>query len=149
MLFRSVEDADFGWEYIPFPGSDNASDNQTFFGKNDMTLGVAADTDVPELALAYLAAFSEQSNYNAFVNATNYLPTQPTAALESRFGTSIAPIMQAGSFSVGFEQYWVGPTGGGQWANASQAPLWLYNGDFTDPTEAANTAQADLEAGLG
>ena len=145
----AVEDADFGWEYIPFPGSDNASDNQTFFGKNDMTLGVAADTDVPELALAYLAAFSEQSNYNAFVNATNYLPTQPTAALESRFGTSIAPIMQAGSFSVGFEQYWVGPTGGGQWANASQAPLWLYNGDFTDPTEAANTAQADLEAGLG
>lgn len=145
----AVEDAAFEWEYIPFPGSDDAADNQTFFGKNDMTLGVAADTDVPDLALAYLTAFSDPENYNAFANATNYLPTQPTAALESRFGASIAPIMQAGSFAVGFEQFWVGPTGGGQWANASQAALWMYNGDFVDPVDAADTAQSDLEAGLG
>ena len=102
----AVEDAEFEWEYIPFLGSDNAADNQTFYGKNDMTLGVAADTDVPDIAMAYLAAFSEASNYNAFANATNYLPTQPTAELESRFGASIAPIMQAGSFAVGFEQFW-------------------------------------------
>ena len=145
----AVEDAGFEWEYIPFPGSDNAADNQTFFGKNDMTLGVAADTDVADIAMAYLAAFSEASNYNAFANATNYLPTQPTAELESRFGASIAPIMQAGSFAVGFEQFWVGPAGAGQWANGALASLWMYNGDFTDPVEAAEAAQADLAAGLG
>ena len=145
----AVEDSEFEWEYIPFPGSDNAADNQTFYGKNDMTLGVAADTKVPEIAMAYLAAFSEASNYNAFANATNYLPTQPTAELESRFGASIAPIMQAGNFAVGFEQFWVGPAGAGQWANGSFASLWMYNGDFTDPAEAAEAAQADLEAGLG
>lgn len=145
----AVEDAEFEWEYIPFPGSDDAAENQTFFGKNDMTLGVAADTDVADIAMAYLAAFSEPENYNAFANATNYLPTQPTAALESRFGASIAPIMQAGNFAVGFEQFWVGPAGAGQWANGSFASLWMYNGDFTDPVNAAETAQADLAAGLG
>jgi raffinose/stachyose/melibiose transport system substrate-binding protein len=144
----AVEDSEFEWEYIPFPGSEDAADNQTFFGKNDMTLGVAADTDVPDIAKAYLAAFSEPSNYNAFANATNYLPTQPTAELESRFGASIAPILQAGNFAVGFEQFWVGPAGAGQWANGSFASLWMYNGDFNDPVEAAEASQADLEAGL-
>lgn len=145
----AVEDSAFEWEYIPFPGSDDPAENQTFYGKNDMTLAVSAGTPVEDIAMAYLAAFSEPENYNAFANATNYLPSQPTAALESRFGQSIAPIMQAGNFSIGFEQWYVNPAGAGQWANGSLAPLWLYTGDFADAAEAANAAQADFAAGLG
>ncbi len=141
--------APFSWDYIPFPGSDNAADNQTLFGKVDMSLAVAAETPVPDLAKAYLAAFSATDNYNAFVNAVSYVPTQPTAVLDNTLGKSIAPILQAGNFAIGFEQVFVAPKGAGQWANAKDASLWLYDGSFGDPVEAANQAQADLESGLG
>jgi raffinose/stachyose/melibiose transport system substrate-binding protein len=140
--------AEFEWTYIPFPGSDDAADNQTLFGKYDMAFAVSADTPVEDIATAYLAAFSEPDNYNAFANATNYLPTQPTATLDNTLGQATAPILQEGNFTVGFEQWWVGPKGAGQWANGSQAALWLYNGDFGDAVEAANQSQADLESGL-
>ena len=144
----TVEEGPFEFEYIPFPGSSDAADNQTFFGKVDMSLAIAADTPVPELANAWMAAFSEPDNYNAFANATNYLPTQPTAALDSAFGASIAPILQQGNFAIGFEQWYVGPTGAGQYANGSQAPLWLYTNEFDSAEDAANTAQSDLASGL-
>ncbi len=142
------DSAEFEWTYIPFPGSDDPANNQTLFGKYDMAFAVSADTPVEDIAMAYLAAFSEPDNYNAFANATNYLPTQPTATLDNTLGQATAPLLQAGNFTVGFEQWWVGPKGAGQWANASQAALWLYNGDFTDPFEAADQAQSDLESGL-
>jgi raffinose/stachyose/melibiose transport system substrate-binding protein len=144
----TVDDAAFDWTYIPFPGSDDAADNQTLFGKVDMSLAIAESSDVKDIATAYLAAFSEPDNYNAFANATNYLPTQPTAVLESKLGQSIAPILQAGSFTIGYEQWFVGPQGAGQFANGGQGSLWMYQGDFGDPVEAANQAQADLESGL-
>ncbi len=145
----TIEDADFAWSYVPFPGSDDAADNQTLFGKVDMSLAVAAETPVPELASAYLAAFSEPDNYNDFANATGYIPTQPTAVLDNTLGQSISPILQAGNFAVGLEQWIVVPKGAGQWANGWEAARWLYLGDFDDPTEAANQAQADWESGLG
>ncbi len=144
-----IEDgADFEWTYIPFPGSDDAANNQTLFGKYDMAFAVAADTPVPDIATAYLAAFSEPDNYNAFANATNYLPTQPTATLDNTLGQATAPILQAGDFGVGYEQWFVGPKGAGQWANGAMGALWLYDGSFSDPVEAANTSQSDLESGL-
>lgn len=144
-----VDDAaTFEWTYIPFPGSDDPAANQTLFGKVDMSFAVASDTPVPDIATAYLAAFSEPENYNAFANATNYLPTQPTATLDSKLGQAIAPILQAGSFTIGFEQVFVVPKGAGQWANGKDGSLWLYNGDFGDPVSAADQAQSDLESGL-
>ena len=142
------EAAGFEWTYIPFPGSSDAADNQTLFGKYDMTFAVAAETPVPDVASAYLAAFSEPDNYNAFANATAYIPTQPTAQLETELGQAIAPLLEEGAFTVGYEQWWVGPKGAGQWANGSQAALWLYDGSFGSATEAADQSQADLESGL-
>ena len=139
---------EFAWSYAPFPGSDDAANNQTLFGKVDMSLAVAEETPVPELASAYLAAFSEPDNYNAFVNATGFFPTQPTAVLDNTLGNSISPILQAGNFSIGLEQWVVVPTGAGQWANGWEGARWLYLGDFSDPVEAANQAQADWESGL-
>ena len=139
---------DFAWSYVPFPGSDDAADNQTLFGKVDMSLAVAEETPVPELASAYLAAFSEPETYNEFVNATGFIPTQPTAVLDNTLGQSISPILQAGDFAIGLEQWIVPPTGAGQWANGWEGARWLYLGDFGDPVEAANQAQADWESGL-
>ena len=140
--------AEFAWSYVPFPGSDDAADNQTLYGKVDMSLAVAEETPVPELASAYLAAFSEPDNYNEFANATGFIPTQPTAVLDNTLGQSISPILQAGDFAIGLEQWIVVPTGAGQWANGWEGARWLYLGDFSDPVEAANQAQADWESGL-
>ena len=144
----TIEDAEFAWSYIPFPGSDNAADNQTLFGKIDMSLAVAEDTPVPELASAYLAAFSDTDSYNAFANATGYIPTQPTAVLNNTLGESISPLLQEGNFAIHLEQWMVVPKGAGQWANGWEAARWLYLGDFSDPVEAANQAQSDWESGL-
>lgn len=136
----------FEWTYIPFPGSDNAEDNQFLFGKYDQTWAVAAETPVPDVAMAYLAAFSEPETYNSFVNAVGFLPTQPTAALDSQLGEAVGPLLS--NFQVGFEQWYVAPKGAGQWNNGSQSAQWFYNGDFDDPVTAADQAQADFTAGL-
>jgi raffinose/stachyose/melibiose transport system substrate-binding protein len=140
--------AEFDWTYVPFPGSDNAADNQFLFGKYDQGLAIAADTAHPDAAKAYLAAFSEPDNYNAFVNAVSFLPTQPTAQLEGTLGEDLAPLID--SFRVGFEQYWRSPSGAGQWANGGlNAASWFapFN-EWDDAKALADQAQADLEAGL-
>ena len=113
-----------------------------------MSLAVAEETEVPELASAYLAAFSEAESYNDFVNATGFIPTQPTAVLDNTLGQSISPILQAGDFAIGLEQWMVLPKGVGQWANGWEGARWLYDGSFDDPVEAANQAQADWDSGL-
>ena len=146
----ALEDAgpEFEWTYVPFPGSDNAADNQYLFGKYDQGLAIAADTPNPEAAVAYLTAFSEPDNYNAFVNAVSFLPTQPTASLEGTLGQDLAPLVD--DFRIGFEQYWVAPSGAGQWANGGlNAASWFapFN-EWDDPVALADQSQADLEAGL-
>jgi raffinose/stachyose/melibiose transport system substrate-binding protein len=137
----------FEWTYIPFPGSDDAEDNQYLFGKYDQSWAIAGNTPVPELAKAYLAAFSEPETYNAFANAVGFLPTQPTSELDSQLGAAVADLLP--NYRVGYEQWYVAPSGAGQWANGAMAAQWFYNGDFGDPVEAATQAQADFAAGLG
>jgi len=138
---------EFDWTYVPFPGSDDPADNQYLFGKYDMSWMIAADTPHPDVAKAYLATLADPANYQEFVDATGYLPTQPTATLNSKLGQAVAPLLE--NYRVGFEQYWVAPKGAGQWANASQAASWFdpFN-QWTDAKELADQAQADLEAGL-
>ena len=146
----AVESAapEFDWTYVPFPGSDDPADNQYLFGKYDMSWMVAENAENKELALAYVAALSDPAEYQTFVDAVGFLPTQPTATLDSQLGRAVAPLLA--NYRVGFEQYWVQPTGAGQWANGSQGAAWFapFN-EWTDAVELANQAQADLEAGLG
>jgi raffinose/stachyose/melibiose transport system substrate-binding protein len=139
---------EFDWTYIPFPGSDNADDNQYLFGKYDASMLIAEDTPHPDVAKAYLAALSEPANYQALVDATGNIPTQPTATLGGTIGEAIKPLLP--NYRVAFEQIWVPPTGAGQWANAWQAAAWFapFN-EFEDAQTLADAAQADLEAGLG
>ena len=137
----------FDWTYVPFPGSDNPEDNQYLFGKYDQGWAIAADTPHPEAALAYLEAFSAPDNYQAFANAVGFIPTQPTAVLDTHLGREVAPFLA--NYRVGFEQYWVAPAGAGQWSNGSHAAAWFspFN-EWTDPVALAAQAQADLQAGL-
>jgi raffinose/stachyose/melibiose transport system substrate-binding protein len=133
----------FQWGYIPFPGSDNAADNKNMFGKYDMSFAVAGNAPNKDAALAFLTAFSDPANYQAFTTALGFIPTQPGATLDTAIGKELAPNLA--NFKVGFEQYWVAPKGAGTFA----AGVLLNNmfkpfGTFEDPAAAAAQAQADL-----
>jgi raffinose/stachyose/melibiose transport system substrate-binding protein len=143
----ALDEATFEWTYIPFPGSDNPEDNQYLFGKYDQGWAIAANTPNPAESEAYLAAFSEPDNYNAFINAVGFIPTQPTASLDTKLGQEVAPYLA--NYRVGFEQFWVLPTGAGQWADISQAPSWFapFN-EWKSVDELSTRIEEDLNAGL-
>lgn len=136
---------DFEWGYIPFPGSDNAADNQYLFGKYDQGWVIAANTPNKEAALLYLTEFSAKENYQAFVNAVGFIPTQPDVTLDTRIGKEVAPYLN--NFRVGYEQYWVPPKGAGQYANP-WASYFKPFGTYDDPQALADKVQADLQSGL-
>ena len=135
----------FEWGYIPFPGSDKAEDNQYWFGKYDQGWAIAANTPNKDASLLYLKEFSEPANYQAFVDAVGFIPTQPTAKLNTKLGTEIAPFLT--NFEVGYEQYWIAPKGAGQFANP-WASYFKPFGTDDDPQVLADKVQADLQAGL-
>jgi raffinose/stachyose/melibiose transport system substrate-binding protein len=136
---------DFDWGYIPFPGSDIVEDNQGWFGKYDQGWAVAAGSPNIEAALLYLEAFSEPENYQAFVDAVGFIPTQPTATLNTKIGGEIAQYLD--NFRVGYEQYWVAPTGVGQWASPFASFFAPFN-EWDDAAALADRAQSDLQSGL-
>jgi raffinose/stachyose/melibiose transport system substrate-binding protein len=142
------EAADFDWTYIPFPGSDNAADNQLLFGKYDMSWMIAGNAPNKDAALAYVAALSDPEEYSTFVSEVGLIPTQATATLNTKLGEEVNPFLP--NFRVGFEQYFVGPQGAGERANVfMQGASWFAPFDeFTDPAALAEKAQADLDAGL-
>jgi len=106
---------------------------------------IAADSPNQDAALAYVAAFSDPDNYNAFANAVGFIPTQPTATLETQLGAEVAPYLE--NFRVGFEQYWIAPTGVGQWA-APWASFFAPFNEWDDAAALADRAQSDLQSGL-
>jgi raffinose/stachyose/melibiose transport system substrate-binding protein len=135
----------FEWGYIPWPASDNAEDNKYLFGKYDQGWAIAENTANKDAALAYLAAFSDPDNYQAFANAVGFIPTQPGATLDTQIGAEVAPFLE--NFRVGYEQYWVAPKGAGQYANPF-ASYYKPFGTFDDPQELADKVQEDLQSGL-
>lgn len=135
----------FQWDFITFPASDNAADNKYVFGKYDQGWTIAAKTPNKEAALAYLSEFSEPANYQAFVTAVGAIPTQPTATLDTALGKAIAPSLE--NFRIGWERYWIAPKGSGEFAFPYATFLQPF-GKFATAEEAANAAQADLQAGL-
>ncbi len=76
----------FEWGYIPWPASDNAEDNKYLFGKYDQGWAISEKTSNKDAALAYVAAFSDPDNYQAFANAVGFIPTQPGATLDTQIG---------------------------------------------------------------
>ncbi len=135
----------FKWGYIPFPGSDKADDNKYLFGKYDQGWAIAAKTANKDAAIKYLTEFSDPANYQAFANKVGFIPTQPTAKLETAIGTEVAPYLA--NFRVGFEQYWIAPKGSGQYANP-WASYFKPFGEYDDAQTLADKVQADLQSGL-
>ena len=133
------------WGYVPFPGSDDSADNQYLFGKYDQGWSIAAKTPNRDAAIAYLSEFSDPENYQEFVTAVGFIPTQSTAKLDTRIGNEVAPYLE--NFRVGYEQYWVAPKGAGQFANP-WASYFKPFGTYDDAQTLADKAQADLQSGL-
>ncbi len=146
-MASAIEDSEpaFEWGYIPFPGSDNPEDNQYLFGKYDQGWVVAANSPNIDTGLLYLEEFSDPANYQDFANAVGFIPTQPTATLETQIGQEVAPYLE--NFRVGWEQYWVAPKGAGQYSNPF-ASYFAPFGEFDDVQELANRVQEDLQSGL-
>jgi raffinose/stachyose/melibiose transport system substrate-binding protein len=136
---------DFEWGYIPFPGSDNPEDNKYLFGKYDQGWAIAAKSPNKDAALQYVTEFSDPANYQEWVNAVGFIPTQPGATLDTQIGQEVAPYLD--NFRVGYEQYWVAPKGAGQYANP-YASYYKPFGTYDDPVELANKVQEDLQSGL-
>lgn len=136
---------EFEWGYIPFPGSDNPDENKFLFGKYDQGWAIAANTPNKDAALNYLTEFSEPANYQAFIDAVGFIPTQPGATLNSPIGAEVAPFLE--NFRVGYEQFWVAPKGAGEYANP-YASYFKPFGTFDDAQALADKVQADLQSGL-
>ena len=112
-----------------------------------MGWAIAANTPNEEAALLYLSEFSEPENYQEFANAVGFIPTQPTATLDTQIGQDVAPYLE--NFLVGYEQFFTAPKGAGQWANGGQGAAWFQPfGEWDDPVALAQQSQADLQAGL-
>ena len=135
----------FEWGYIPFPGSDNPEDNKYLFGKYDQGWAIAEKTANKEAAILYLTEFSDPANYQAFANAVGFIPTQPSATLDTKIGAETAAYLA--NFRVGYEQYWVAPKGAGQYANPF-ASYFKPFGTYDDAQTLADKVQADLQSGL-
>jgi raffinose/stachyose/melibiose transport system substrate-binding protein len=131
--------------YFPMPGSDNPADNKYLAGKYDVGWVVAAGTANRDAALKWLASFSQPENYQAYVNATGIMPTEPTAKLNTVLGREVAPYLA--NFRLGYELLWVNPKGFGQWAQPNASFFKPFN-QWDDPQKLADQAQADLDAGL-
>ncbi len=83
---------------------------------NTIRVGLSLPTlPTKKLPCNYLTEFSDPANYQAFVDAVGFIPTQPTAKLNTGIGTEVAPYLA--NFRVGYEQYWIAPKGAGQFAN--------------------------------
>ncbi len=106
---------------------------------------MAAGTPNKDASILYLTEFSDTANYQAFANAVGFIPTQPTAKLETGIGTEVAPYLA--NFRVGYEQYWVAPKGAGQFANP-WASYFMPFGTYDDPQALADKVQEDLQSGL-
>ena len=143
----AIEDSEpaFEWGYIPFPGSDDPENNKYLFGKYDQGWVINANSPNTEAGLLYLEEFSDPENYEGFVNAVGFFPTQPGVTLNTQIGAEVAPYLA--NFRVGFEQYWVAPKGAGQYANP-WASYFKPFGKYDDAQELADKAQNDLQSGL-
>ena len=93
----------FEWAYIPFPGSDDAADNQYVFGKYDQGWAIAADSPEPGRRPRLPRGVLRTRQLPGVRDAVGFIPTQPTATLDTqaRRGASRRTSRTSGSASSG------------------------------------------------
>jgi raffinose/stachyose/melibiose transport system substrate-binding protein len=94
----------FQYGYFPIPTSDNAKNNAVLGGKVDLRLAIAAATKNKTAALAYLAFFSDPTNYKTYVKISGTAPAEPGIP-SSAFLTGIK--QYTGTFSPAWDTIWI------------------------------------------
>jgi raffinose/stachyose/melibiose transport system substrate-binding protein len=94
----------FDYGYFPIPTSNTASDNAVLGGKVDLRLAIAAATKNKTAALAYLAFFSDPTNYKTYVKISGTAPAEPNIP-SSTFLTGIK--QYTGTFSPAWDTIWI------------------------------------------
>ena len=131
---------DFDFGYMQVPVSDNAADNQTYYGKGDLMWFVHADSEVKDAAMAWLEFMSRPDNYTYFVNTVGWLPTQDVAV-----ENEILDAVSQYPMELSFEQIQIGRPTQGEMA-AGQIHFLTPMGTIEDPEVFAERAMADWEA---
>jgi len=131
---------DFDFGYMQVPASDNAEDNQAYYGKGDLMWFVHAKSEHKDAAIKWLAFISEPDNYQYFVNKVGFLPTQDVS-VDSRI------LNEVGQFpmKLSFEQIHISRTGQGEMAGGLVHFLTPM-GTIASPAEFAKQAMADWNA---
>ena len=136
----------FDWTFIPFPGSDNAGRQQVRLrqvrpglddrGRHPEQGRVAG---LPRGVLRARQLPGVRHRGRGHPDPARTRPSTP------QLGRAIAPSL--GDFRIGWERYWIPPTGAGQFA-FPYASFFKPFGEFDTAQQAADAAQADLQAGL-
>jgi len=135
-----VVDSRFEFGMFPFPGGDQAEENQFLSGKIELQLCVAEASENKEAALAWLEFFSQPENYTSFVENSGFAPAQPNIVTEDAFMESIAPYTD--EFRLFWEAIFIAPQGLAPEGNTGFAYSLLEPFGSSTPEEAATAAQA-------
>ena len=131
---------DFDFGYMQVPASDNAEDNQTYYGKGDLMWFVHSDSQVKDAAMAWLEFISRPENYTYFINTVGWLPTQDVAV-----ENEILDAVSQYPMELAFEQLHITRPTAGEMAEG-QIHFLTPMGTIEDPEVFAERAMADWEA---
>lgn len=131
---------DFDFGYMQVPASDNAEDNQAYYGKGDLMWFVHEESEVKDAAMAWLEFISRPDNYTYFIDTVGWLPTQDVEVAN--------PILDAVSqfpMELAYEQLHIGRPTEGEMASG-QVHFLTPMGTIEDPEEFAKKAMDDWRA---
>ncbi|MFT9282534.1 ABC transporter substrate-binding protein [Bifidobacterium sp.] len=136
---ESAVNGAFDFGYIPFPASDNASDNSVLNGKIELQLGVASATKNKAAALKWLSFFSEKSTYTTFAKTAGFSSSQPGIDT-SKFLKSISQYTE--KYEPAWDQVWVANN------KAGEDAVYPFNYPALSPlgTKSAQSAAASSES---
>lgn len=138
---KANPDMKFG--YFPMPASDKPENNQTFFGKYDMSLLVAAKSPNKEAAIKYLAFISQPEMYSEFINTAGLLATQPNVTFTNAFLQEMAPAVSGMQLSM--ENIWQAPQGSGDYGGSTAPVQFLKPAGLESPQEIVQKMQQEWE----
>ena len=135
----------FEFGYFPLPTSEVAQENANLSGKIETQLAIPSKSENIDLAKKYLDLLMEPKNYEMWVTASGYSPSEPDVAT-TPFLVSIQPYTK--EFSLGWDQLWFGNAKSGPAASIPFNHPALKPFGKLSPKDAAAQAQADWKAGF-
>lgn len=128
----------FEYGYIPFPGSDTASNNALLNGKIELQLAVSSSSKNQDAALAWLDFFSDPTNYKTFVDTAGYSAAQPDIETTD-FLKSISQYTE--TYQPAWDQVWIANN------KAGDDAVYPFNYPALSPlgTKTAQDAATDAE----